>query len=362
MQIWTCSGCEQTLFFDNAVCPRCAAGLGFLPDRLDLATLDAAGDGTFRVLGTTDGPTYRLCANKVEHDACNWTVPAEDAEPLCRACRLNHTIPDLTADNNLTLWRRLEAEKRRLVYSMLRFGLPTANKIEDPEHGLGFDFLADAEPEFREGPGVITGHADGLITLNVAEADHAVRERMRQQMAEPYRTILGHFRHESGHYYWDRLVRDSSWLEPVRACFGDDRLDYSEALQRHYESDASTGWSEHFVSHYASSHPWEDWAETWAHYLHIVDTLETAWQFGMRAQPKVEEASELSFRPPRNPYRESDFDALIEAWIPLTQALNSLNRSVGQEDAYPFALAQPAIDKLKLVHDIIRDTTGSGAS
>lgn len=362
MQIWTCSSCEQTLFFDNTVCLRCQAALGFLPDQLDLAALSPVEDGRFTVTGAADGAMYRYCTNGLEYRACNWMIPIEDREAFCQACRLNHTIPDLSADDNLTLWKRLEAEKRRLVYSMLRFGLPAANKVEDPDHGLAFDFLAEGDPEFREGAGVVTGHQGGLITLDVAEADHAVRERMRQQMAEPYRTILGHFRHESGHYYWDRLVRGSGWLEAVRDCFGDDRLDYSEALQRHYEAGPSSAWAESFVSHYASSHPWEDWAETWAHYLHIVDTLETAWQFGMRARPKVEEADELSFRAPRNPYRELDFDALIDAWLPLTHALNSLNRSVGQEDAYPFTLAPPAIAKLGLVHRIIHDTTGSGPS
>ncbi len=360
MQIWTCSNCEQTLYFDNSACLRCKAPLGFLPGRLDLAALNHADDGGFTVIGDKDGRSYRRCANWVDHDACNWMVPVEDEDSLCQACRLNHTIPDLSAGDNMMLWKRLEAEKRRLVYGILRLGLPAANKIEDPDHGLGFDFLAEGEPDFREGAGVVTGHANGLITINVAEADHAVRERMRQQMAEPYRTILGHFRHESGHYYWDRLVRDSNWLEPVRERFGDDRIDYTEALQLHYDSGPSTGWRTSFVSHYASSHPWEDWAETWAHYLHIVDTLETAWQFGMRARPKVEEAEELSFRAPRNPYRERDFDALIDAWIPLTQALNSLNRSMGHEDAYPFALAPAAIAKLQLVHRIIHDSNGDG--
>lgn len=361
MQIWTCSGCDQTLFFDNSVCLRCNASLGFLPDRHALAALEPADDHTFHILGEQSSPAYRRCANGVEHEACNWMIPEDDPEPLCRACRLNQTIPDLTAGDHLSLWKRLEGEKRRLLYSMLRFGLPCASKVEDPAHGLAFDFLADAEPEFHEGPGVITGHADGLITLNVAEADPAVRERMRQQMAEPYRTILGHFRHESGHYYWDRLVRDSRWLQPVRECFGDERIDYAEALRRHYESGPSSSWIESFVSHYASSHPWEDWAESWAHYLHIVDTLETAWQFGMRARPKVEEAEELSFRAPGNPYRELQFDVLIEAWIPLTQALNNLNRSVGHEDAYPFVLAPPAIAKLQLIHRIIHDTSSAEA-
>lgn len=352
MQIWNCCGCDHTLYFDNFTCLRCSATLGFLPDRIEVAALAAEGD-LWRPLAAPDGDRYRRCANALAHEACNWMVPAGDAEPYCVACRLNRTIPDLSAGDNLLLWKRLEAEKRRLIYGLLRLGLPVLAMQDDPAHGLAFDFLADPDPQFREGPGVVTGHADGLITLNVAEADDVVRERMRQDMAEPYRTILGHFRHESGHYFWDRLVRDSSWLEAVRERFGDEREDYASALERHYGEGPPPDWSQRFVSHYASSHPWEDWAESWAHYLHIVDTLETAWQFGMRVRPRVEEADELSLDSRRDPYREARFEVLMDAWMPLTFALNSLNRSMGQPDAYPFVLAAEPLAKLELVHDVV---------
>jgi len=59
---------------------------------------------------------------------------------------------------------------------------------------------------------VLTSHCNGLITLNIAEADDAERERRRVKFHEPYRTLLGHLRHEVAHYYWDRLIANSKWL------------------------------------------------------------------------------------------------------------------------------------------------------
>ena len=184
-------------------------------------------------------------------------------------------------------WRKLEAAKHRLFYTLLRLNLPIETRNENPE-GLAFDFLADQPAQ--SGPKVMTGHDNGLITIALAEADDAERERRRTAMGEPYRTLLGHFRHEVGHYYWDRLVRDEGRLDPCRAVFGDDSQDYEQALQRHYAEGAPANWQENFVSAYATTHPWEDFAETWAHYLHIVDTLEMAGAFGVQrrseARPK----------------------------------------------------------------------------
>ena len=180
-------------------------------------------------------------------------------------------------------WRALEAAKRRLIYALKRLGLPLEAKREDAAKGLAFDFLADAGP----GQPVMTGHDDGLITINIAEADSAERERRRLELGEPYRTLLGHLRHEVGHYYWDVLVRDGGKIEACRAVFGDESVDYQEALDRHYQTGAPAGWEENFVSAYATMHPWEDFAETWTHYLHMVDTLDTAASFGMAVDPGV---------------------------------------------------------------------------
>ncbi len=279
-------------------------------------------------------------------------MPADAPLPFCIACRLNQTIPDLSAPGNQLLWQRLETEKRRLVYSLLRLGLPVVPRSQDAA-GLAFDFLADPAPSFNEGGRVLTGHAAGLITLNVAEADPVVRERMRAEMAEPYRTILGHFRHESGHYYWDRLVRDGPWLDQVRALFGDDTVDYGAALQRHYDAGPPAGWQDRFISAYASMHAWEDWAESWAHYLHIIDTAETAAEFGLSVHPKVGTSANLFVKSGIDPYRQPDFRVILAHWLPLTYALNSLNRSMGHDHVYPFVLPEPVIEKLGLVHRIV---------
>jgi hypothetical protein len=234
----------------------------------------------------------------------------------------------------------------------LRLGLPVVPQGEDP-NGLAFDFLADNQ---AGGDRVLTGHASGLITLNIAEADPLQRERMRTEMGEPYRTIIGHFRHESGHYYWDRLVRDSQWVDLYREMFGDEREDYGEALQRHYANGPPADWDERFVSSYASSHPWEDWAESWAHYLHIIDTLETAYQFGLGVRPRIASDDGLHAETIYDPYRQNDFESVIESWLPLTYALNSLNRSMGHDHVYPFVLAPPVIAKLALVHRIVQQS------
>jgi len=351
MRLFACQSCGQMVYFENVSCTRCDTVLGFAPDDLQIHALAALDDGTWQPIG--GGRTYRHCANRLQHDVCNWLVPADDPEPYCIACRLDRTIPDLGVAGNLVLWRRLETEKRRLVYSLLRLGLPVTPKRVDPA-GLAFDFLADTAPSFNETGRVLTGHAAGLITLNIAEADPVVREQMRSEMAEPYRTILGHFRHESGHHYWDRLVRDGPWLGEVRARFGDDTEDYAAALQRHYESGPRPDWADQHVSAYAAMHAWEDWAETWAHYLHIVDTTETAAEFGLAVRPKVGSSAALYVEDGIDPYGEADFRVVLAHWLPLTYALNSLSRSMGHDHVYPFVLAAPVIEKLDLVHRIVR--------
>ncbi len=351
MKLFACGCCGQTVYFENVQCVRCGSRLGFVADELALAAFEPAPDGWRRLGG--GGGRYRLCANYEQHAACNWMVPAADDHPLCRACRLNRTIPNLSVPGNLALWRRLQTERNRLVYGLLRLGLPVESQLEAPGRGLAFDFLADTNPLFREGGGVLTGHADGVITLDIAEADDAVREQMRRQMAEPYRTLLGHFRHESGHYYWDRLVRGSRWLTRFRELFGDEQASYPDALARHYDQGPPPDWPARFVSAYASAHPWEDWAESWAHYLHMVDTLETAWQLGLWLSPRVPEGDAAAVAENFDPTATGDFRELVAHWLPLTTALNCLNQSMGQGDAYPFVLAAPAVDKLELVHSVI---------
>jgi hypothetical protein len=231
----------------------------------------------------------------------------------------------------------------RLAVSPLR-----SRVDDDPGNGVAFDLLRP----LPDGPPVMTGHADGIITLNVEEADDAKRESLRAAMQEPYRTLIGHLRHELGHYYWMRLVGDRAWHEPFKAVFGDDGVDYSAALKRHYESGPPPDWRLRHVSAYASAHPWEDWAETWAHYLHMVDTLETAKSHGLTVRAPATERAGERIATDRLPL--FDFDALSIGWNAVTLMLNSLNRSMGMKDAYPFVLTAPVLDKLRFVHKLVQ--------
>lgn len=351
MKLFECQNCGQLLYFENIVCEKCHHSVGYLPQASRLLTLQAVNQGQGKALEDAS-KIYRYCENH-QYQACNWLIPIDSPDTFCKACQLNHTIPDLDNPLYLQRWQRLEFAKHRLVYTLLRLRLPLTTKAEDEEKGLAFDFLAETAADFRESPQVITGHAQGLITINIAEADDAEREKQRSYMAEPYRTVLGHFRHESGHYYWERLIQNTENLPAFRKLFGDETQDYGQSLEKHYESGPPTDWPSHFISAYASTHPWEDWAETWAHYLHIIDTLETAYAFGLRVKPRVGQDELLSTRINFDAYQQLDFEELIESWLPLTFAVNSLNRSMGQPDLYPFVLAIPVREKLQFIHQII---------
>jgi len=346
MKLFSCQGCGQLLYFENIRCENCQRLLGYLPDLTEISALDPLPGDAWKVLAAPK-KAYKFCAN-ARFGVCNWMVPADDTAGFCAACRHNRVIPDLSVPGNDVRWGRLEGAKHRLFYSLLRLHLPLETRAENPEHGLAFDFLAD--PPESHAAGVLTGHDNGLITLALKEADDAVREQVRTEMGEPYRTLLGHFRHESGHYFWDRLVADhEGWIDAFRELFGDERADYAAALQVHYQNGAPAGWQNTHVSVYATTHPWEDFAETWAHYLHIVDTLETAGAFGLKVKPRAARgalAAAINF----DPYEAETMSQLIDAWLPIEFATNSLNRSMGQIDLYPFVLSTKAIEKLGFVH------------
>jgi hypothetical protein len=253
-------------------------------------------------------------------------------------------------------WQKVEAAKRRLLYSLINLDLPLPTIATGGSEPLIFDFLADPlgpSPRAK----VVTGHDSGVITVSLAEADDGAREQHRVGLGEPYRTLLGHFRHEIGHFYWDKLVRDGGRIESCRAVFGDDSQGYAAALQRHYAQGVRSDWQNSFVSAYASAHPWEDFAETFAHYLHIVDTLETANAFGIRIRPKIDNGM-LEANVDFDSYQASGIEALINAWLPLTFAVNSVNRSMGQPDLYPFILSPAVIAKLGYVDALVHDRIG----
>ena len=263
-------------------------------------------------------------------------------------------IPDLSVTGNLERWQKLEIAKRRVVYTLMRLGLPLEGVAAENRPALRFKFIGDVPGQ----PPQFTGHSNGLITVNIAEADDAERERRRVNLHEPYRTLLGHLRHEVAHFYWDRLIRNSKWIPGFRKLFGDETADYAVALQKYYKEGPPADWQSRHVSAYGSAHPWEDWAETGAHYFHILDMMETAGSFGLRLKPNHPAAGSMTANPQSASSVNTSFEAVIENWFPLTYALNSLNRGMGLPDAYPFALSGPAIDKLKFVHDVVRDGRG----
>ncbi|MFD1703180.1 putative zinc-binding metallopeptidase [Methylopila henanensis] len=357
MKLFSCPSCRHVVFFENVVCERCNHALGYEAGSNQMLALEQA-DGAWRSVGAkADDRPWRYCAN-YEHGVCNWLVPADGPDAFCQTCRHNLTVPNVAEGNNLALWQKMEVAKRRLFYSLLRLNLPLQTRAEHPE-GLGFQFLSN-DPNSAQH--VMTGHDDGLITIALAEADDAERESRRTSMSEPYRTLLGHFRHEVGHWYWDRLVRDGGALEQCRAVFGDDSQDYDQALQAHYANGPKPGWQNEFVSHYAAAHPWEDFAETWAHYLHITDTLDTGRSWGFKVDPRVDRedllTAEIDFNAfsARTPIRE-----ISESWLALSSALNALNRSMGLADAYPFVLSEPVIAKLGFIHDLVHGKVGTAS-
>jgi hypothetical protein len=317
---------------------------------LILSAIEPAENGLFKALSDDANKRYKKCHNYDRESVCNWMIPETDTNDFCQSCRLNKVIPDLSIRGNHELWAVMESAKRRLIYSLLSLGLPLCNKDQDPERGLAFRFLSNVRNADGTITRVLTGHDQGNITLNIAEADDGFREKTRLEMNEPYRTLLGHFRHEIGHYYWDRLVRDTEFLNGFRRHFGDEQTDYGQALRRYYANGAPANWQDNHISAYATAHPWEDWAESWAHYMHIQDALEVAADFGLKGKSirkGVQFSKEIEAAKP------DEFDSMIEEWLKLAVVLNSINRSMGHLDVYPFVLSRAVIEKLRFISGVI---------
>ncbi|MGB5838433.1 MAG: putative zinc-binding metallopeptidase [Albidovulum sp.] len=342
MHRYLCPNCSNQVHFDNNRCINCSSVLGYLPLKDQMLVLENAS------VASADG--HQPCANR-NLIGCNWICEASEPDQLCLSCLHTTKIPNLSDDEKRGRWGRLERAKRRLFYALIKFQLPIDAPPNLSKGALHFELLADeVHPDGKE-KRVMTGHYQGRITINIDEADDAIREKNRTALGEPYRTLIGHFRHEVAHYYWDKLIAGTDMIHACRACFGDERQDYSKALETYYANGAASNWQDSFVSEYAGAHPWEDFAETWAHYFHMVGGLETAYAYGINPQP-------LHFGAPvlvqlADPYHVSDIDTLIEHWIPLTVAMNAMNRSMGNRDYYPFVLTPQISAKLKFVHDLI---------
>jgi hypothetical protein len=321
VRVFACPACQHLVTFESVRCLNCSTELAFDPGPRELVAVP--------------GPAER-CANE-EIAACNWLAPAPGE--LCASCALTRTRPADDDAEGMAAFPAAEAAKRRLLFALGELGLPS--------DGLTFDLLSSAQEP------VTTGHADGVVTLDLAEADAASREQRRTDLDEPYRTVLGHLRHEVGHYYQDVLAPDGSpQREQCRAIFGDDRADYQEAIDRHYATGPPEDWPERFVSAYATMHPWEDWAETFAHYLHIRDALQTAAAHGLRVEgPEIPVADEAPLH--ADPVEDGDIRTLLDAWLPLTYALNAMSRSLGSRDVYPFVISPPVQGKLGFIHRLV---------
>ncbi|MGA9856953.1 MAG: putative zinc-binding metallopeptidase [Solirubrobacteraceae bacterium] len=333
MLSYACGHCGHLVFFENSLCLNCSTELGFVPEELDLVALEGdAATGRYR------------CAN-AKLAKCNWMVSAPGR--LCRSCELTRTRPADGDDAGLAAFAAAEAAKRRVVMQLLDLGLPGVT----PDR-LRFDLLSS-----RDEP-VATGHADGVITIDLAESDDASREARRAELGEPYRTLLGHLRHELAHYFQPLLLDDQAW-ERCRALFGNERADYGAALDRHYAQGAPADWPQQYVSAYATMHPWEDWAETFAHYLHIRDTLQTAAEYGVTVRgPRAVTLDRSLKATPQPEAGDRGFAEVLDNWLPLTYALNAVNRSMGRDDLYPFTLATAVIDKLQFVHERVQESAG----
>jgi hypothetical protein len=331
---FACDTCQSLLFFENFRCVTCGSLQAFDRARADLVVLDEPA---------------RRCSN---HDiaVCNWLADPSSPDGLCGSCALTRTRPADGDVAGLAAFAATESAKRRLIYQLDQLGLPTTPRSQHPDNGLAFDLLSsDAAP-------VTTGHADGIVTIDLAEGSDPHREAMRVQLAEPYRTLLGHMRHEVGHWYWTVLVDGTQQLDRFRALFGDERADYADALAQHYATGDDRAWADTHVSNYAASHPWEDWAETFAHYLHIRDTMQTAQAWGLHVTGpdlalNVAHGAQLAVEPTDD---ADSFDELARAWVALTFALNAVNRSMGHDALYPFALPPPVLEKLRFVHSLVR--------
>lgn len=322
MKAFACRACGDRLFFENSVCLSCGSALGFSRSERAIVPVDPQGRYV-----DADGLVWWVCSN-LGLSGCTWLAPIEGGQ--CFSCQLTQTRPHDDDVANLQNLRQAEQAKRHLIVELDTLGLPIMTKAEDPENGLAFDLLSSASAD------VTIGHDNGLITIDLAESDDAHREKVRAQLAEPYRTMLGHFRHEIGHYYQWQLVRGDERMTRSRELFGDERASYEEALERYYSQGAPEGWESSHISTYATMHPFEDFAETWAHYLHISDTLETVAEYGL--VPVAAPSAFTLFR-----------DVVTGVWFPLSMTLNVINRSMGRDDLYPFVIPEPVLDKLDFV-------------
>ena len=331
--------CGHEVNFHEHFCKACGRDLAYDPKIGTLWSGELRDSNQFfaHSQGHQKNLLFQTCSHRHHDVGCNWLLIQGDDNCQCIACRTTRVIPDQTHEKNANRWFRLERSKRQLFQTLIDLQLIKANRpVEFSD--LQFDFLEDK----RSNPSldldhVLSGHCDGLITINAAEADESFLHTMKEQMQELYRSLLGHFRHEIGHYFWLKFFNSEEKIQQFREVFGDERQDYAQALQGYYDANNQSHWRSRYITPYASSHPHEDWAETWAHYLHIVDTLQTAQSFG------------LSIYEPQ----AHNFDHWFNEWRRVSQVMNALNRSMGLAEPYPFRVSEMVEGKLRFIDETI---------
>jgi len=343
MKVFQCGHCNHPLFFENNKCENCGRLSGYRDLDRQMLTFNASSSSLF---SDREKIEYKYCKNK-ELRVCNWLLVKNNPQDYCHACQLNRTIPNLSDEKNYPKWQNLEVAKHRLIYQLQKIGLDLPSKMTNAE-GLCFDFIT----KYNDTK-IMTGHNNGVITILLREADPVLREKAKKEMQESYRTLIGHLRHEVGHYFWEQLVfKNQDVLSAFRTIFGNEEADYNDALQSYYKNSAPDDWRNQYISKYASSHPWEDWAETWAHYLHIMDMVETAHFFGLEVNSTTI-SENMKIASTFDPYTIRDFETIVRTCVPLSFAVNSINRAMGIPDVYPFSITPTVIKKINFIHDLL---------
>jgi hypothetical protein len=330
MRSFECRVCGNGLFFENSVCVSCGSDLGY--SRAERAIVPVE-DGRYV---DADGSVWWICCN-LNRSGCTWLAEIEGG--ACFSCTLTRTRPNDADIAGFVAFGEAERAKRHVIVELDDLAFPIRSKLEDPENGLAFDLLSSSAGDVQ------MGHDRGVITIDVSESDPALRETVRVMLDEPYRTMLGHFRHEMGHYVEWQHVR-GELIDQCRNIFGDEQASYADAIARHYAEGAPPGWEIEFISTYATMHPFEDFAETFAHFLHIRDTVDTAARRGLVGA---------------EPQQFDTFSRLVtEVWIPLALALNQINRSMGRDDLYPFVIPPVVLGKLDFVARLVAEAADRG--
>lgn len=334
MRVFGCPHCGAWVEFEDTVCLACRTEIAYDLDADDIVI--AAGRALCRFRGTL---------------RCSWVADADGAG-ACASCVLTTVRPATYTKRVLAELVVAEYAKRRLIRQLRHLILPIVRRRNGI--GLTFELLASSQ----QGEKVVIGHVNGIITVDLDESNDAHREALKARLGEPYRTMLGHFRHEIGHYYWQSLVFGTDRIEGFRERFGDERVDYGMALDAHYGDGANADWQREHISQYATTHPWEDFAETFAHYLHIADALETTDSVGIAVDGPTgripDSLAETIHSRGAAVIARLEMPEVLRRWHGFSLALNAVNRSIGKDDLYPFVITPRIAEKLAWVHELVR--------